>query len=128
MGTLAICLSLCHAACDLLPPWRPAGVPEAAVRVNMARNAGWVHCWLDVRERLNKCRIYNNQGVILRHGHEESRDDVFLPYRRKGPVAEEELDIDLQRTSTSYVALRDGTFLVPRERYSATVAFIEEMW
>jgi hypothetical protein len=95
--------------------------------VRFARNAGWVHCWLDRDEQLNKCRMYNDQGIVLwRLGPEDVRDDVFLPYGGGNSVPEQQLDIDPDETGLTYVTLRNGIILIPRQQYDFYAAGMKE--
>ncbi len=84
----------------------------------IGKSPGWVYCWLDASQNVNRCQIFNRKGERLSpSGDPADLDDVFVPFDGDGPVPSRRLVVDRQHTSWQYVALTDGTFLIrPKDR------------
>lgn len=106
---------------------RPPGVPAQAVRVPIGRAQGWARCWLDAAANVNRCRLYNAGGELLRRfGHENDDDDVFLPYEGLGPIPEADLQIDRPHTNNpSTVWLKNGVILLPRNDFETAKRWVD---
>jgi len=77
---------------------------------------------------VNRCRTYNADGQrLFRPGHENDDDDVFLPYSGRGPVPQDQLQIDIRNTQPDYVWLQNGIVLLPRNNYENLKGFIDEL-
>jgi hypothetical protein len=106
----------------------PAGVPEGATRVSFSQNGGWAYCWLDTTTQFNRCRTYNAGGERLyRIGKKNDDDDVFLRYEGSGPVAENELQIDIVHTQPDFIWLKNGVVLLPRNDYEHQKSVVDEL-
>jgi hypothetical protein len=107
----------------------PAGVPANAIRVSsFGRRGGWAHCWLDHRENVNRCRIYNASGErLLPLNDKNDPDDVYLKYEGSGPVPEAQLQIYPELTGPIVVWLQNGVILIPRSDYDVQKRYLDDL-
>jgi hypothetical protein len=98
-------------------PKRPENVPARAIPIAIPHSYDWDYCWVDKTMNVNRCQIYNGDGLPL-------YDDVFLPYEGTGVVPEELLKIS-QKGGEQWIELQDGTILIPKSHYDQIKRLID---
>lgn len=89
---------------------RPDSVPAKATPIAIPYGFDWDYCWVDKAMNVNKCQIYNGNGLLM-------YDDVFVRYEGTEVVPEESLKIT-QKGGEQWIELEDGTILIPESDYS----------
>jgi hypothetical protein len=90
-------------------PTRPPNIPIDSTYVPISKTYKWVHCWLDEREQVNLCSIYQSDGTLL-------YTDTYIPYRGSAPVPSGRLKISERSLSNNWtVVLKDGTYLMRKK-------------
>ena len=96
---------------------RPDNVPLQATAIAIPHGYDWDYCWADKAANVNRCQIYNGDGLLM-------YDGVFLRYEGTGMVPEESLKIS-QRGGEQWIELEDGTILIPRSHYDQVKRIID---
>jgi hypothetical protein len=109
----ALSLACCHDA----SPRRPQNVSVKATPVAIPHGYDWDYCWVDKTVNVNRCRIYNGDGLIL-------YDDIFVRYEGSGVVPEDSLQIS-QKGGEQWIELQDGVILIPQSRYGQVKRLID---
>jgi len=105
-------------------PERPANLPANAIYIERgvvpfkirSTPGNWVGCWFDEVERVDRCRVTNENGW-------QEFEDVFLPYKDVSPVPERDLKLDRKRTGTLWfgrvpvIYLANGEILLARTNF-----------
>ena len=60
-------------------------------------------------------------------GTKRDDDDVFLRYPGEGPIPEAELQIDTSRTQATFVWLRSGIVLLPRNDFENHKRLVDKL-
>ncbi len=104
-------------SCKSDAPKRPAGVPAKATPVAIPHSYDWDYCWVDKAMNVNRCQIYNGDGLQL-------YDGIFVRYEGSGVVQEEFLQIS-QKGGEQWIELQDGTILIPQSHYDQVKRLID---
>jgi hypothetical protein len=101
-------------------PHRPDEVPKAAIPVLVMGGYDWAYCWVDKRENVDRCKIFNRGGDVL-------FDEIFLPYRGGKPVPAADLKIkrDQGVSGGQWIELENGVILVPKSRHDRVREIID---
>jgi len=131
------------------PPHRPKSVPRTAayyaglaIPFGIGQHGAWINCWLDVAQKVDRCRNTSVDGSILYEG-------IYAPYQKRMPVPESELLIDstvmnqaqeefeLSATSqesatpglvfVSLIYLRNGEILIPDKVYREATKRLDDL-
>jgi hypothetical protein len=106
--TLLIFIAL-EGGCNRSGPTRPANVPSTATAIAIPHGYDWDVCFTDQEASVNKCQIYNGNGVLM-------YDGVFLRYEGSGVVPQESLKIS-QNGGEQWIQLENGTILIPKTHF-----------
>lgn len=97
----------------------PPTVPGDAIEIPLpSKTHGWVKCAIERSE--TRCQVFNPGGETI-------TDDVFLAIDGGSAITVNELNIDANRTGTTYVRLKNGRLLLPRTNFEEHKAFAERV-
>ncbi len=63
--------------CKSGSPKRPSAIPARATPIAIPHNYDWDYCWVDKTMNVNKCQIYNGDGLLM-------YDGIFVRYEGAG--------------------------------------------
>src|SRR5579862_1458370 len=101
-------------------PNRPDSVPSDATYVPSVKRYYWVNCWLDKREQVNRCKVFNSDGTLF-------FEDGYLPYNGAGPIPDERFKISARSLALDEsMVLKDGTYLVRQTDFERHKKFLDD--
>ena len=114
LAGIAVCAVGFYLMAFVIPnhPSKPGNVPKSATLVFGGFTHFWQECWFDAARQLDRCRIYNAGGVIL-------RGDVFLPESGGAAISADQLQIVPGVNAESVVHLSNGSVLIPEKNFDA---------
>jgi hypothetical protein len=107
--TALLFLGMLTIGCKGNMPKHPVGVPAKATPIAIPHGYDWDYCWVDKTTDVNRCQIFNGNGVLM-------YDGIFLRYEGTGTIPEESLRIS-QKGGEEWVELQDGDILIPKSDY-----------
>jgi hypothetical protein len=110
-------IMLLMVSCKSDSPNRPAAVPAKATPIAIPHSYDWDYCWVDKVMNVNRCQIYNGEGLLM-------YDGIFVRYEGSGVVPEESLQIS-QKGGEQWIELQDGTILIPQSHYDQVKRLID---
>lgn len=122
------------------PPKRPSNVSSNAaflwaghLGLPAPKHGTWIECWAEPASSFNKCKLTEMDGMPAFEG-------LFLANTGRRPVPRVDLKIDVEPTSDTthwirldglrgapLVFLRDGTVLIPKDRYQEGTATLQHL-